>query len=476
MKNKKILLLLISSCLVMGSLTGCSLFEKDPTAEELVDGIDSLTDAEYANMSVEMTIDMSADMGEEMGGASMNMGIDMNADVEYDKDTMFMDGTVGINIFGMDVEQELKSYTQKDGDEKTTYSYDAETDTWTYSIEENEKKVDKKDEEQKVSSLFDELVLAEIEKDDTEYTVTGVVDFSKISEVANIDSEEMAGDMLSGEDTNDIKMNTTMTFDRETKTLKTVKMDIVPESIKDIEDVEIKELSIIVTINEIGGDKEVSVPTSVIKDSVLEETTGGFEFNMDDDSDTEVIEETPVATEEPEQKTETEVNSETSSSNVTVSSTGKYTIESFIEFAKANYGNDVDIYEYVSESLGYVVEEFDIRSDDYIWYISTEFTVYATEADAQEAWEWSFADDYMIEYLEEYEANGAEVTGYSTKNTSYAKINGADFRTNYAYLDGNTIIEIDGRVDDWDRTPTAEEDSSMMTAFDELLGKLGYSR
>lgn len=470
MKNKN-LALLMAGCFAMSTLTGCSLFEKPPTAEELVAGVSTTLDSEKGDMSIKLVMDMSADMGEMMEGATMEMGIELDADMQYDEDTMYMEGDVGIDVLGMSIEQEMKTYQQKDGDEKTEYSYDAETDTWTFTVSEIEDE-DKEKEELDVS-IFEELTLKEIEKEDTEYVVTATIAFDKMSEIVDMDTEDLTGEMTSGVDMQDMKMDLTMTFDRETRNVKTIKMEVDPDSISEIEGAKINEFTIELEINTPAEDLEVEVPESVIRDAI-EEKSADFEYEIEEPTVETPEVEVPAITEEP---TAEELVLEDPMKEepvvVTSESTGKYSIDTFKALLDSHI-EDATFYDYQSD-YGYVSTETEIYGDN--WVVDIELSQFDTEDLAKEEWEWSYAGDYEKEYLEEYHAkDGATVDGYSNDNTMYWVVNGDRYDTRYAFLDGNTIVYITGYVFDWDHAPTAAEGEEMAETFEAVLEILEYRR
>lgn len=251
---KKILKLV--ACCMLGTmiLSGCG--EKVPTAEELVS-------AQFENPSKcqDMTMSMVFDVSAKIEEMSMDMKMNMNASVKMDEDTTFIDGSISMEALGMNMEENLKQYIQKNDSGVTNYQYSSDTDCWTYTTEESEESVNILETFDK--SMFNDLTMVEGNKEDTFYKVQGTVDFSKVYEVMG-DSLELED---SDVDFSNAKMDVIMCFDKKTKALTDMNMSVQVDTIEPSEEMEIKQFSVCCKFNEVGEGFNVEVPKDVIENS-----------------------------------------------------------------------------------------------------------------------------------------------------------------------------------------------------------------
>ena len=132
--RKKFASALIAS-LVLTQLTGCSLFQK-VTAEDLViDGFNTLANAESYDLDMELIVGVKAEVEE---GVNMDMGINADINIEGEEDITHFKGDMGIEFMGMSMTEELESWVEVDGDTTYTYDYSAEDDAWYVSEEDTE--------------------------------------------------------------------------------------------------------------------------------------------------------------------------------------------------------------------------------------------------------------------------------------------------------------------------------------------------
>lgn len=113
------------------SLVGCG--KKDP--QELINEANANLE-KHASVTMDVVGDAGLKITSEGTTMSMGLDFDMNVKSNTSKDNlgMALDGTVGINAFGMEQDTPVKAYMIKEGDVYRTYT--CEEDVWTYSDEE----------------------------------------------------------------------------------------------------------------------------------------------------------------------------------------------------------------------------------------------------------------------------------------------------------------------------------------------------
>lgn len=256
--KKKIFTILSLSAFSCFALAGCSLFQKPPTAEEL---IANAYPADMETMKAEMVLEFDGSAMLDKT-TSIPMSMKMSADMESDKETTLMDGELELSIFGMQMKQEMKEYSEEEDGEITKYSWDSESDTWTYTIEDAE---DEKESKELDPAVFKELTLEEIKKEDTVYTVKAKVDMDEISDMMNMDMEDMLS--MTGEDIDydDMKFAIVFTFDKETQHIKSFVIELNDTYKQD--GAEITKFALSVKDVEFSND-EVSIPSKVIREAI----------------------------------------------------------------------------------------------------------------------------------------------------------------------------------------------------------------
>lgn len=287
MKTKKKFIVAMGMMACMGMLSGCS---KTPTAEELLEspfGEEQLTSCE---MNVLMTFDLDYDLSSVFGSsdgesATSNIALNADLDIAIDEDSStYTTGDVEITLLGMTESQEFKQYTVTEDGIKTTYSYDTDTDIWSQTTDEVE-------DDSSITELFSDASLLdvlesyemkEVEKDDTEYVITGVITYegmkSFMEGFAGTDGvEELVG---SDADYENMTFDITLTYNRETNYLTKIELDI--DLGQDEEDAEytINTFYMSFEITQMN-DVEVEVPDSVITESM---TLAIYDTAEEDDS------------------------------------------------------------------------------------------------------------------------------------------------------------------------------------------------
>ena len=263
---------------------------KIPTAEELVNK-QSSEGAECGDMDMKLVMDMGISVEE--NGTTMSMDMSMNADIgmRFDVDTMYMDGTMTVNFFGMNMEVPMKQYTQKTEEGNYVYEYDSESDTWSVSVQDEEEAEEMVGDfsELLASDVFTDLVL-DTESSETEYIVTGKLNYSNFSDKTGMDMSSMMP--TDGVDYSQMKMDVVMKFSKSDETIKSMKFTVDPSiftQTEGMEDAEIREFYIEITFNVVGGNIEVEVPKEVL-DTATEDTWGSVDWETEEYEEVELPE------------------------------------------------------------------------------------------------------------------------------------------------------------------------------------------
>jgi len=273
--KKKIVTLLATTSMIVSVMTGCS-FEKQPTAEELIaGGFSSDMQAMKADMVLEFAA--TAPMDEMGTDTKMTLEMNMEAEMETDSNTSLMSGNAEIGILGMQIEQEMKQYTQTDGNEKTVYNYSSEDNMWTYGTEDidgSESSMKKLNPE-----MFSEITLEKSKKEDTEYFVDAKISAKDMAALSNMDVSEMLS--ITGEslDYDELVFDVSFVFDKETKHLTSYKLEL-DEYEKD--GVSIDSFVLIIQNIKFSNDN-VEIPADVIREAV----------NYDEAYNADVLEDEP---------------------------------------------------------------------------------------------------------------------------------------------------------------------------------------
>lgn len=231
MKRKlSLLTVLIMLCSLL--TVGCN---RVPTAQELVDNAFASMPQDKANLNMDMYMEMSAEA--EMFGSSVTMSVvmDIDADVQSTLEVAYVSGDVSMEMFGMQIEQPMESYT--DVNEGVVYSLSE--DVWYKSPADTESVSQPSSgemQELRAESFIDLVLVNEEDEEATEWVVTGILDYSKIMEVMGDDLLSSVGS--TGVDTEalaDLQLQVVMTFDRETETLKTMECTCDEENLQKFE-------------------------------------------------------------------------------------------------------------------------------------------------------------------------------------------------------------------------------------------------
>lgn len=285
MKRKLASLLMMS--LVFTQLTGCSLFQK-VTAEDLViDGFNTLANADSYDMDMELILDIKAEIEE---GMNMGMGIKADLNIEGEDDITHIKGDMGIEVMDMSMEEELESWVEVDGDTTYTYDYSAEDDAWYVSEEDTDEDDDKVRFDEDLLDIFTDLTLDERESKKDDYVVTALVDMDEIKdlleEFGDTSSLDELEDLGIDTDSKDFELGFTMemTFDADTKEIKTLMLDIDGDAVS-VDGVEFEEFAFELTFNSFNEELDLSIPKSVKNDALAAPSADDFDSDLGDDYD-----------------------------------------------------------------------------------------------------------------------------------------------------------------------------------------------
>ena len=283
-KSMKGISKVLSLVLIMGILCTClSGCGSKVTAESLLNAPFGKEEVKNGELKFSMVLDMDSDMSEMMGeGSSLNTSIKLNSNIQTNNKISSVDGNIELGIFGMNIKKKLKVYTETTDSEVITYNYDEDNDSWTYSKSENKDSQNLND--LKLTEILKSYELQKLNKGDTVYVVTGIVDIDKVFEV--LKSAESDMDALnelsdSFESLEGAVINGTFKFDKESKMLKTFSLNIDTSNATNIENVKINEFSVTLDFVGINNNISVSIPNDV-KENAIEETEVDLSGSYDD--------------------------------------------------------------------------------------------------------------------------------------------------------------------------------------------------
>lgn len=380
--KKRILSLLTCITILSTLVTGCGA--KVPTAEELLQnawGSDEVTSADMImKIDLEAKIDMSELTGED---TAMNMAIDADIDVKNSENISYMDGSIDINILGMDTTKPIKSYIEKDDNTYTMYEYDSEDDCWYIEEDSSVNMINTESIASIDENIFENLTMDEVSKNSTEYVLRGSISYKDFAKTMDIDMNElMGGANVDDINIDDFKFDTVITFNKETKLIESITFNIDTDSIN-TEDTEagakFTKFELAFLINQING-VDISIPKEVIDNATTK--TDDFEYDL---TDNELSEELDID----DSEVSDEIKEEESTEDKEDTTLSKYMLG--VDYA---YEDDI------KEILGLYYST--MPEDEVIWSFLTFFNNYtATElCDYMEAYEyWDLNDKIALGIL-----------------------------------------------------------------------------
>jgi len=151
-----------------------------------------------------------------------------------------------------------------------------------------------------------------------------------------------------------------------------------------------------------------------------------------------------------------------------------YDNESFTDVMTKSYPN-APIQDYWNENIGYHMTTASVSLDPN-WGVEVCFMNFDTEEGAKKEWDTYVAGKIEAE-LEEYATpNDETINGYENETVSYWFVDGYTYTSCYSCIVDNTILHVDGYVNDWDgHIPTEEEGKEMQQVCRDVLDVLRYN-
>lgn len=335
MKNMKRFFALFTVAAMSLSFVACNDMKKNKelTADEVLDSVQSLEDTESGTIKIEMVADLDMDFKqmlldqgiteEEMEEALENgditeeyfdaaIVVDMNLEVNATNDYSYIKGDLSLEAMGEKEKVNIENYTDyTDKDTVVTYQYDEDADEW-YCTEEDVEEASTEELSELLSSFTDYIKEAEVvDVEDDIYTLDITLDVEKLYEEAEDTIDEMldeSGDAIAigFGDISDIvtaieEMDITITVDNENHYLTGIEMDLtdllndviaeIPSEEDDVDYskyISVNEFSINVEVTDIE-DTEVEIPEDVIENAVSMDDFFGGDIDIDFDDEDEDI-------------------------------------------------------------------------------------------------------------------------------------------------------------------------------------------
>ena len=235
------------------------------------------TDAETETATTTDTLSSSMDVS-----LSLKGNIQTNGEIGHTKGDMTYD------VFGMSQTTPYESYVDFNKEEETctTYTYETDNDIWNRETIENNENISM-DSFKIKSEAFDSLSL---ETTDDGYVVTGSITLKNLRDAYKEElgtltdalKEDKNADI--SDELNDIKFNTTFTFDKKTKVLKKSVIKLDTKSVN-IPSVEVNKLEVEITVNN-TDEVEVVIPEDVFNNAVDSSKSILDGITQSDESDT----------------------------------------------------------------------------------------------------------------------------------------------------------------------------------------------
>lgn len=263
--------MLIVLCIVM--LAGCANpFNRTPTARELIIGSFGSDEIQSIKATIEADIDANIDLSSVGMSGKMAMTYQMEFELGGDmQGNAFTNGYIDYNMFGMTGTQKIESYEIVDENNTKIYSYDENTGRWTMNHD------TVKNGETFINSIVDMVNIENFTEDSltvetTEefYVVKGVINSKDLK-----DSIEVLNRLVGSENlvANNLSFNIKMNFNKDTKELKTLILELDTETAPEIIKTAYNSLNLKVEISEINTVK-IEVPQKVldsIEDDLLKD-------------------------------------------------------------------------------------------------------------------------------------------------------------------------------------------------------------
>lgn len=338
---------------------GCG---KEVTVKSLFqDAHKNTKDAKSIDMDV--LLDLECKMEAENAATSMGFHFDVNTKMENEKG-LYMDGDAKIDLFGTNMTVPVKSYTVLGKEKSTVYTYDPNTDSWSYA----EKDVDENDFTEDIvgydfSEIYDKLTLADELEDYHDkkcYSVSGKVKGAELGDLIENIEEELQQNQLDEDALEYLTAEITFYFDQKTKDLSGMYLDFSGSDWDKLS--ENSNASDEMGMGMFGKDAKLNVPKFSME--IIVNSYDDYKFKLPEDVKDQAVED--------ESKSEnvlmnlgedTDTDTDTDDDN---QSNGDAVLDKKLEIAKGNF--KIDGKSYQLKSLANVLEEdgwvFDTEYND----------------------------------------------------------------------------------------------------------------
>lgn len=284
MKKKGLISVALATVMIVGGLTGCEVKKEEKvTAESLVSNAFGIEEITSLDADVILDVDLDADMSSLLDSDSdstMNFAINLDCNVQSTKDVAHTKGNATVSLLGTKTKVKVENYS--DIKNEIAYNYDEDSDSWTksdldsssfdFSVVDNKFDTD----------LFDNLTLAKIESKDEDYTVKGTISYKKLEDLFGDELDNLSDTVDTDDlDLDKLSFNVIMTFDRNSKLMKTMSYSVDAKAFNS-DNYTINKFEISITLNSINKTDDLSIPKDVTKNAVEEDSSfGGFDCDID---------------------------------------------------------------------------------------------------------------------------------------------------------------------------------------------------
>lgn len=284
MKKKGLISVALATVMIVGGLTGCGVKKEEKvTAESLVSNAFGIEEITSLDADVILDVDLDADMSSLLDSDSdstMNFAINLDCNVQSTKDVAHTKGNATVSLLGTKTKVKVENYS--DIKNEIAYNYDEDSDSWTksdldsssfdFSVVDNKFDTD----------LFDNLTLAKIESKDEDYTVKGTISYKKLEDLFGDELDNLSDTVDTDDlDLDKLSFNVIMTFDRNSKLMKTMSYSVDAKAFNS-DNYTINKFEISITLNSINKTDDLSIPKDVTKNAVEEDSSfGGFDCDID---------------------------------------------------------------------------------------------------------------------------------------------------------------------------------------------------
>lgn len=294
MTKRKIVSVLFASIMLFPCITGCG--KEKVTAESLINNA-SKTYQETKSLDADFTFNLDFDTDvsgmfgadsddtddtNDSGSTTMNTSFVFDGNIQTTEDVSYLSGNLGFTIFGMTTDTDLEMYV--DQKNNVTYLRDPESDNWIKEDNDEDTFDYEKASEFYHSELIENIALTNADDENSEtYDVTGTISYDNLYKLMGDSTEDISLDLSDSMDTEDLKFQISMKFDRKSKDLKSCTISIDPFETYD--GTIYNKFEITVDINNVNN-VTVSIPDSIVENAV---ETSSSDVNDQIDSEMNVF-------------------------------------------------------------------------------------------------------------------------------------------------------------------------------------------